>query len=518
MFPNPMIVIHALLSYVPRAHRYQVLRPESVALFIPVYNEESEIGETLQAIFSQTRLPQVILLSENGSTDKTRQVIDQFLVDHGIRLSGTDQIQGVRIDEYLAPNTLIVIVRHEKKTSKACSINFAKGLLREVDRVLSIDSDTKLTPKVIEIMMDSFYELGGGTKGHPYTLYEECMVGGLCRSRKQQKTGLIGELIHRARCANHDVGQHLVRVGQNMTAGFTVSGCGYCVASKDFGTRERTLTEDLDFTWTMETRPQTSITLTLDDLRGMGFVVRRSDNREMPLHRFLSEAGQNEISLVSTNHVRYEQQALLLPVTPGTIGGLYRQVDRWTRGFQQNLVLHNKDLFRNKKLAFVALGFELTGILGALWMLAVPVLLLCYFLTGWGVSLLAAGLVVASELLLQEGLIFLGALSRQRTFGQRRIGVTCVAAFDALATIVPAYFYRWLLAPVFLRNVIRTIADHIGGGNSWNNSWVRPTDDVRKLEQSKAAVPATASAESVPSDAKPSSSDAAPSVSPLPSE
>ncbi len=504
MFPNPMIVIHALLSYAPRARRYQVSKPETLALFMPVYNEEDEIGETLRSVFSQTKLPTVILISENGSTDQTRQVIDRCLADYGIRLSGTNQFEGVRVDEYLGPTTLAVVIKHKKKTSKASSINFAKDLLREVDRVLSIDSDTRLTPRVVEVMMDSFYELRGGTKGHPYKLYQESMVGGLCRSRKQKRSGLVGELIHRARCANHDVGQHLVRMGQNMTAGFTVSGCGYCVASADFGTQERTLTEDLDLTWCIETRDQSSITLNIDDVRTMGFSVKQGD-AETPLHRLLSKAGQTEISLVSTNHVRYQQQALLLPVTPGTIGGLYRQVNRWTRGFQQNLVLHNKGLFKNRKLAFVVIGFELTGIVGALWMLVVPVLLPCYYLTGWGINLYTAGIIVASELLVQGSLIFLGALARHRAFGRRRIGVTCAAVFDTLLTIVPAYFYRWLLAPVFLRNVVRTLTDHFGGGSSWNNSWVRPTEDIHRPQASGAAAVAIGDADPLVSDMVPPS-------------
>jgi len=482
-FPNPMIVIHAILSWVPRARRYEVSRPETLALFVPIFNEESEIGETLQSVFNQTRLPQIILLSENGSTDKTREVIERFLADRGIRLSGKRWLNGVKIDEYLAPDSLIIVVKHEEKTSKASSINFAKELLREVDRVMSIDSDTRLTQRVFEILMNSFYELRGGKKGDPYTLYQESMVAGLCRSRKQQNTGIIGELIHRARCANHDVGQHLVRMGQNMTAGFTVSGCGYCISSKDFGTQERTLTEDLDLTWTMETRDQTSISLSLDEVRAMGLAVR-AGNSEIPLREFLQDAGQTRVSMVMTNHVRYEQRALLLPVTPGTIGGLYRQVNRWTRGFQQNLVVHNKGLFKNKKLAFVAFGFELTGIAGALWMLALPILVASYYLTGFGINLLTAGLVVASEFAVQGGLIFLGALSRHRTFGQRRIGVTCAAAFDALCTLFPAYLYRWLLSPVFLGNVIRTLIERIGGGKSWNNSWVRPTERVRKAQPS----------------------------------
>ncbi len=47
-------------------------------LVIPVYNEEQYIGACLEAVVNQVRVPDEVIVVDNGSTDATRTVVDGF--------------------------------------------------------------------------------------------------------------------------------------------------------------------------------------------------------------------------------------------------------------------------------------------------------------------------------------------------------------------------------------------------------------------------------------------------------
>lgn len=50
----------------------------SVSVVIPAYNSETYLGFTIESVLAQTIQPVEILVVDDGSTDATRQVIDQF--------------------------------------------------------------------------------------------------------------------------------------------------------------------------------------------------------------------------------------------------------------------------------------------------------------------------------------------------------------------------------------------------------------------------------------------------------
>jgi glycosyltransferase involved in cell wall biosynthesis len=49
-----------------------------VSLIVPAYNEEKYIGKLLRSIRCQTRLPDEIIICDNGSSDNTVKIIKQF--------------------------------------------------------------------------------------------------------------------------------------------------------------------------------------------------------------------------------------------------------------------------------------------------------------------------------------------------------------------------------------------------------------------------------------------------------
>ena len=50
-----------------------------ISLILTYYNEEKNILSTLKSIFSQTLLPNELILINSGSTDKSKKIIDNFL-------------------------------------------------------------------------------------------------------------------------------------------------------------------------------------------------------------------------------------------------------------------------------------------------------------------------------------------------------------------------------------------------------------------------------------------------------
>jgi len=465
--PNPMIILHGILSCFPEG-KNMITRDESVAIFVPIYNERDEIYPTLSAILMQTRLPNMIVASENGSTDGTRDVIRKFISDNGGLFVSCHDFKGEIVEEYVLGKIRFVMILHKNKTGKAASVNFAKGILLSVDRVISIDSDTIMFTQVVESMMGRFYSLAR-RKGK-YEIHERAIVAGLVRSRRDSNAGIISCITHRARCANHDIGQYVARLGQNKTAGFVVSGCGYAVASKDFDVPERTITEDLDFTWKMELRKEERTVISLERVRGLGFLING-----VPFADTMSEEGIEEITFVKSWRVYYERKAIFFPVTPGTIRGLRRQVDRWSYGLQQNLILYNKDLFANKRLAFVVLTQEFLAIWGAICVFAIPAAVLSWYIFGYGVPILFGLMCLGVSFSVCGTLIFLGAQRRRKILGDGKTKRIFGSLFDAVDTVIPAYLYRWIMAPTVLRNVVRAIIDVMRNNTSgWTSSWARP--------------------------------------------
>ena len=51
-------------------------------IVIPAYNEEAYIGKTLQSLVEQTLLPKKIIVVNDGSTDNTQSIINEFAHKH----------------------------------------------------------------------------------------------------------------------------------------------------------------------------------------------------------------------------------------------------------------------------------------------------------------------------------------------------------------------------------------------------------------------------------------------------
>ncbi len=481
--PNPITLIQIAFSYLPNKTARIIKPNEKLTTFVPVYNDEKSISPTLDSLFTQTRLPNKVYISENGSSDHTREVLEQYALDKKMKFKGKTYFNGANVDTYNMPDVDVEfrVIKHDEKTSKATSSNFVRPLIN-TDRMGNLDSDIIMSPQSIEAMMNGFYTLHKQKNiSEPYSIHEKSIVACLVRSRKEEGTGVFGELSHRIRSSTHDVGQFLIRLGQNKLAGVgvVVSGCGYIVASDDFEIPERTITEDLDLTWKLETRKPITKRLNLEKMTEMGFVVKTKDE-DIPLQEYLQNVGQDEIDLTRTNKVVYEKNAISYAITPGTFKGLLRQQSRWARGFQQNLFLYNKDLLKNKTLAVTLAGVEIYNLMNLASFVGLPALLASNYINGHGIDIKTAGAIVGIDIALQSGLLYFGALRRNRFFGER-LGTSLIKSFgNVVVSSLPLYMYRYFKNPVTFGAMGKTLVDIIRGKTKeWNNNWTRATENLK---------------------------------------
>lgn len=96
-----------------------------VVALIPAYQEEDSIASTIEALLSQTRVPDRIVVIPNGCTDRTAEISRQY------------------------PVTVMELPRLAHKKSEA--LNLAWNMYaRDADVVVGMDADTVLTSNAVE--------------------------------------------------------------------------------------------------------------------------------------------------------------------------------------------------------------------------------------------------------------------------------------------------------------------------------------------------------------------------------
>ncbi len=97
------------------------------AAFLHVYNEEQYLDNVLNAVLNQDVKPSYWLIVNDGSTDKTAEIIDQYEIDH-IYLEQTE------VTPYL-------------RRSYAFNKGIAEIKKHDVPLVLKVDGDTMIEPR-----------------------------------------------------------------------------------------------------------------------------------------------------------------------------------------------------------------------------------------------------------------------------------------------------------------------------------------------------------------------------------
>ena len=104
------------------------MRELKVSIVVSTYNRPDALNSVLNSILNQTNLPNEIIIADDGSSNETRELVDQFMIHSKITIRHVwHEDKGFRLSE----------IRNKAIVS-------AKG-----DYIIQIDGDTVLHPKFV---------------------------------------------------------------------------------------------------------------------------------------------------------------------------------------------------------------------------------------------------------------------------------------------------------------------------------------------------------------------------------
>jgi len=185
-----------------------------ISILIPAHNEENSIRKTVESCLNQSRPADQVLVVNDGSTDKTAEILSTF---------------GNKIQIITIP-----VATGNKSYAQEHGLKFVTG-----DVFIATDADTIMDPHFIERIEPHFNDK------------KVCAVAGYVKSIKNNWITACREI-------DYVIGQDLHKVAQaNIKFLFVIPGCAGAFRTKEFRDlitfEHDTLTEDLDFTYKMHT-------------------------------------------------------------------------------------------------------------------------------------------------------------------------------------------------------------------------------------------------------------------------
>ncbi|MEJ1089329.1 glycosyltransferase family 2 protein [Microbacterium sp. Mu-80] len=113
----------------------------TIGCVIPAYNEEDSIAGVISSLLAQTRVPDVIHVVVNNSTDRTVRVASQFAGPHEITTDLGEQFTEVFVHD---------IGKNPDK--KVGALNYGYALVEGYDYLLGVDGDTVADRRAVEYL------------------------------------------------------------------------------------------------------------------------------------------------------------------------------------------------------------------------------------------------------------------------------------------------------------------------------------------------------------------------------
>lgn len=113
----------------------------TIGCVIPAYNEEESIADVLEALLKQTRVPDVIHVVVNNTTDSTVKIASEYSGPHEISTELGEQFTEVFVHD---------IGKNPDK--KVGALNYGYSLVEGYDYLLGVDGDTIADPKAVEYL------------------------------------------------------------------------------------------------------------------------------------------------------------------------------------------------------------------------------------------------------------------------------------------------------------------------------------------------------------------------------
>lgn len=113
----------------------------TIGCIIPAYNEEETIGDVLESLLAQTRVPDVIHVVVNNCTDSTVAIASQYAGPHTVMTSLGEQFTEVFVHD---------IGKNPDK--KVGALNYGYALVEGYDFLLGVDGDTIAEERAVEYL------------------------------------------------------------------------------------------------------------------------------------------------------------------------------------------------------------------------------------------------------------------------------------------------------------------------------------------------------------------------------
>lgn len=113
----------------------------TIGCVIPAYNEEESIADVLAGLLNQTRVPDVIHVVVNNTTDATVRIASQYAGAHEITTDLGEQFTEVFVHD---------IGKNPDK--KVGALNYGYSLVEGYDYLLGVDGDTIADPRAVEYL------------------------------------------------------------------------------------------------------------------------------------------------------------------------------------------------------------------------------------------------------------------------------------------------------------------------------------------------------------------------------
>jgi len=115
----------------------------TIGCVIPAYNEAESIAEVIESLLAQTRVPDVIHVIVNNTTDDTVRIASEFAGPHTRIVDGEEQTTEVYVHD--------IGLNRDKKVG---ALNYGFTLVEGCDYLLGVDGDTTAEPDAVKALED----------------------------------------------------------------------------------------------------------------------------------------------------------------------------------------------------------------------------------------------------------------------------------------------------------------------------------------------------------------------------
>jgi biofilm PGA synthesis N-glycosyltransferase PgaC len=113
----------------------------TIGCIIPAYNEAESIAAVIESLLGQTRLPDVIHVVVNNTSDKTVEIASGYAGPHIRVIDGIEQLTEVYVHDI-----------GKNKDKKVGALNYGYSLVEGCDYLLGVDGDTTADADAVEAL------------------------------------------------------------------------------------------------------------------------------------------------------------------------------------------------------------------------------------------------------------------------------------------------------------------------------------------------------------------------------